>query len=225
MSKRDSGISPQGKLAILGALFGIPILFVVFSQGLGRLIDIAPGIVLVMVILVCDVYSAHICSLLYEYYETDVPLWRWVPCVGEASLLTRKYRNKAFIFYIVALFAGIMSKLPYSILKIFGQLAIQAIPFYMMVIALIGLVGVQIVKGLGLIVIFTDIEGRWKESIRAKLGIISKYKLLLFIPFVRMIGLYALAKPLETLVVFNHSTVNEGAMDSLVDDDDDEYDY
>lgn len=223
--RNNSTITAAGKLGILLAIFGVPAIFFGISFGLQRVIDFAPYVTVVVVLVVCAGYVSHVTGLLYDFYEVNRPLWRFIPCVGELALMTRKYMRIGIILYCVAIMLLGFSVAPYSVTKLFGQGALQAIPFYMMLGSLFILLVLQIVKGIGMAQVFKDVEECWVEQVHTRLGLINKYKPLLFIPFVRMLGLYGLAKPLETLVTFNDRTINSET-DLLVDDEeynDDDY--
>lgn len=212
-----SGITPAGKMGILCILFGIPLLFVGMSWGLGKLSDMFPYAATIIVVLGCDIYANHVGSLLYDFYEGRKPIWAWIPCIGEAAMLPSTYSRIVIPMYPVAIVFGALALAPYSIIKVFGEWAIQALPFWSTIIVLIIMLAVQIIKGIGLCALFTDVEECWLESVHTRVGAIAKFRPLLFFPFIRAIGLYGLAKPLETLVTFNSQTVSDQE-DSVLDE-------
>lgn len=212
-----SGISPIGKLGILCALFGIPLLFLGMSWGLGKLSNMFPYAATIIVVLGCDIYSNHVGALLYDFYEGHKPFWSWIPCIGEVAILPVTYSRILIPLYPLAIFFGLLAFAPYSIIKVFGEWAIQSVPFWATIITLIIMFSIQIIKGIGLCVLFTDVEECWSEKVHTGVGAIAKLRPLLFFPFIRAIGLYGLAKPLETLVTFNQQTVSDQD-DSVLDE-------
>lgn len=218
MSK-SNGISPAGKIGILLTLFGIPCIFIWFSAGFKLLADLAPGIVTVIVVITCDIYAAHVGTLIYRFYESEPPLWRFLPCVGELALMTKKWCRIGIILYIVEILMIAIALAPYGIISVLGDWAIQTLPFYMIFGALIVAAVIQIVKGLGMVEICSDVDEIWFEMTHTSTGAISKAKILMYIPFVRQLGLYSLSKPLETLVTFNQQTYDDANEDTIAEDD------
>lgn len=208
-SRKSKGISPAGKVAILCAVFGIPLLFFASSYGLSKLFDVAPVTLVIVLIVVATVYTAYTSQLMYTFYDVDAPILRFVPCLCEITLIDMKWHTPCYILYLLAIvFAG-ASQLPYSVLKILGDgFAVKA-SFYFVVIAIILLAAVQVLKGIGLMQTMKDIGVEWKRQVHADVGALNKLTPLGFIPFVRVIALYSLNKPLSTLVDFMGTTADD----------------
>ena len=201
-SKRSQGVSPVGKIAILVILFGIPILFGVSSWGLSRLFEIAPYAVVAILIVVSTIYTAYTVSLMYRFYRVDPPILRFIPCVCELALVDIKYYTPCFVLYGGAILFFALSQAPYDILKIFGTSFALSAGFYMMLIAVAFLAAIQVVKGIALTNCLRDIEDEWKKVTHTDLGMIDKFVVFGYIPFVRVIAIYSLNKPLSTMVDF-----------------------
>lgn len=200
--KKQAGISPAGKAAILLVIFGIPVLFFASSYGLSVLFDVAPYAVVAVFMVFATVYTAQTAGLMYEFYEVDKPIMRFVPCLCEVTLLDLKYHRPCYILYAGAIFLIGASQLPYDILKILGEGLSTRLPFYLVVVGLLLLAAIQVIKGIGLMQTMKDISNDWNKRMHTSVGVIDKLTPLGFIPFVRVIALYSLNKPLSTLVSF-----------------------
>lgn len=200
--KKSSGMSPIGKLIILLVLFGVPCFFFLLSWGLDKLYAIAPIILVLIVLLILTVYTSYTIKLLYDYYELPAPVLRFVPCVCEVMMVDVKYHLPCYIMYGVAVVLGVLSQLPYSLLSVFGTDIATSVPFYFIIGSLLVLIAIQVIKGIGIVSGMKDIEEEWKGKTHVDLGIISKFAWCSFIPFVRIIAVYALNKPLSTMVSF-----------------------
>lgn len=211
--KRQEGISPAGKAAILCVIFGIPLLFVLSSWGLSQLYDAVPYAIVLVLLVLCTVYSARIARLMYTYYEVDAPVIRFVPVIGEVCLLDIKYHLPCYIGYAISVLFLVLSLLPYDVLKIFGTGFATNASFYLMLVAIVVALVVQIIIGVGLMHTMKDIAEDWKKQVHADVGAISKFSFFGFIPFVRVIALYALDKPLSTMVDFMGVTSEDAEED------------
>lgn len=211
--KRQEGISPAGKAAILCVIFGIPLLFVLSSWGLSQLYDAVPYAIVLVLLVLCTVYSARIARLMYTYYEVDAPVIRFVPVIGEVCLLDIKYHLPCYIGYAISVLFLVLSLLPYDVLKIFGTGFATNASFYLMLVAIVVALAVQIIIGVGLMHTMKDIAEDWKKQVHADVGAISKFSFFGFIPFVRVIALYALDKPLSTMVDFMGVTSEDAEED------------
>lgn len=208
-SRRNKGISPGGKVAILCVVFGIPLLFVLSSYGLSKLFSVAPYAVVAILILVATAYSAQTAGLMYKFYEVDPTPVRFIPCIGELALVDLKWRPACYILYLVSiLFLG-LSQIPYSVVKLLGDGVALHAPFYLMAIGMVALVIIQILKGIGIAGTMKDIANDWEQVTHVDVGAITKFSLLGFIPFVRIIAIYSLNKPLSTLVEFMGVSVED----------------
>lgn len=220
---KRNGIGATAKVAILLVLFGIPILFVAMSYGLSILFDIAPGAILLLFTFFYGAYSGSVGSALYDFYEVKKPLWTYVPYVGDLWLIDSAYRTPCLILYIIAaIFVG-LALLPYEVLKVFGTSLALTINFYFMIIAIAILAVVQIIKGIGLRNCMRDIKEEWESIFHSSVGALSTFTVCGFLPFVRIITLYALNKPLSTLK-FQHYTASsvEDDVDFVSEEEDEE---
>lgn len=209
----DSGMGPAAKLAIIAVLFGVPILFFASSYGLGILAEKIPAAMVGIIVLVCTAYSARTSGLLYTYYEVQAPLLRFVPCLGEVTLVDRKFWKILYGLYGVAVvFAGI-AFLPYKIASVFGSWFAENHTFIFMIIAMVILAVIQVIKGIGIVGCINDIAADWEAQTRSDVGFIKKFSLLSFIPFVRVVALYGMNKPLDTMVTFMNVTVSDADSD------------
>lgn len=200
--KTQNSISSAGKVGILCAVFGIPALFFATSYGLSVLFDVAPYAVVLVLVAFATAYTAQTSALMYQFYDVDPPVLRFIPCLCEITLLDLKYHIPCYILYVAATFFIGMSLLPYSIMKILGENLATSLPFYLMAIGFVLLGAIQVIKGIGLMQTMKDISGDWKKRMQSSVGVIDKLVPLGFIPFVRVIALYSLNKPLSTLVSF-----------------------
>lgn len=214
-TNQKQGISPAGKVAILCAIFGIPALFALSSYGISKLFDIAPFAVLLVLVVVCTAYTSYTAGLLYDYYEVDKPIIRFIPCVCELSLIDTSYRTLGYILYLLAFVMIGLTQIPYSVLSVLGDTLALNGAFYFMVAAIIFLAGVQILKGYGLMKIMKDVAEEWETQVHTGVGAITKMIPLAYIPFVRVIAIYCLNKPLDTMV----SYMGVSAEDASYEDD------
>lgn len=204
MARKNSsgGISPAGKVAIILVVFGIPLLFAGASWGLDMLFSIAPWAVVVVLLLAVTAYTARTSRLLHEYYEADPPLWRFLPCFCELSLIDRKYRGICLILYALAavMIAGVV--MPYSIASMLGRGFAEFHTFWFGVAFFVIMIVLEAIKGVGIAGCMNDICEDWYEQTHSDVGLIKRFTPLGFIPFVRVIALYSLNKPLDTMVGF-----------------------
>lgn len=212
--KQNNSISPAGKIGILLVIFGIPILFAFSSWGLSKLFDIAPYAVGSVLVLVATIYTAQTSGLMYDFYQVDAPVLRFVPCICELTLIDIKYHLPCYILYVLALIFGGCMLLPYGVLSMLGDNFATSAPFYCMVAALLCLIVIQIIKGIGIMGCMKDIGEEWHKQTHADVGAFSKFSIMGFIPFVRVMALYALNKPLSTMVSFMGVTVEDGEQDN-----------
>lgn len=220
--KQNNGISPAGKLAILLVLFGLPLAFFLSSWGLSRLYEIAPLAIVGVLVVISTAYTAYTAGLMYKFYETPAPVLRFVPCVCELTMIDIKYHTPCYILYVIAIaFVG-ATQLPYSILGTFGQEFATSAPFYFLIVALFVLLIIQVIKGIGMVGCMKDIAEEWHKQTRADVGVFSKFTVLAFVPFVRVMALYAMNKPLSTMVTFMGTTQSDG--DQEVGFEEEEYD-
>lgn len=206
---RNQGMSPAGKIAVLLALFGIPALFFMSSWGLSKVFQTAPIFILALVVIFATAYTAYTAKLLFDFYDVDAPILRFVPCVCEIALTDLKFHIPCYICYVLfIIFAG-LAQVSYGLLKSFGDMIALNAGFYLYLLALLMLVVVQIIKGIGLMRTVKDVSNEWYKQTRVEVGAITKFSFLCFIPFVRVIAFYSLSKPLSTMVSFMGVSVDD----------------
>ncbi len=219
-SKKSRGISPAGKVAILCAVFGVPFLFFASSWGLSKLFEIAPMTLVLVLVVAATIYTAYTSKLMYDFYDVDAPLLRFVPCLCETTLLDMKWHLPCYILYALVLAFFGLSFLPYSALSFLGEDFALDASFYFIVIAIILLAVIQVIKGIGIMQTMKDIAVEWKKQVHADVGALNKLTPLGFLPFVRVIALYSLNKPLSTLVSFMGATVDDADEESTFEEED-----
>lgn len=225
MARRSSssGISPAGKAAVLVVVLGVPVMFFGASWGLDWLFTVAPWAVILVLLLVSTIYTAYTSSLLYTYYEADPPLMRFVPSLCETTIIDRKYHLPCYIFYFLAALCALGAAMPYDIAKIFGNGFVENHTFWFGIAFLVVSVGLQITKGIGIAGCINDIASDWYQQTHSDMGLIKRFTPMGFIPFVRMIALYSLNKPLDTMVSYMGTTASEvGEEDEFIEDDGEE---
>lgn len=221
--KKQQGIDPVVKLIILLAIFGIPILFLGMSWGLFQVFEIAPWLIMLVFAVFYTSYVSMTAKLLYDFYESDRPIATFIPFIGDLWIIDSKYRVPGLVLYFVSILFGILTFLPYSVLSILGQDFALSASFYFMLISILCLAVVQGIKGIGLISCLNDIGKDWCRIMQTSLGVIGVFKVIAFIPFVRIIAIYAINKPLSAFS-FQELTVNSGNDDVAFVADDEEYD-
>lgn len=207
--KKSQGVSPAGKAAIMLIVFGVPALFFASSWGLSKLFELAPYYIVAALVIFATIYTAYTSKLMYDFYEIQAPVLRFVPCVCETTLIDVKYHMPCYILYALAIIFAGLSQLPYSVLKVLGDGFALSAGFYFIIVAIVLLVAIQVIKGIGFIGTMKDIGEEWNRQTHADLGAISRLTPLGFIPFVRVIALYSLNKPLSTMVSFMGVTVDD----------------
>lgn len=218
MAKRKSNsatISPVARLAVLGSVVVIVGLFAAVSFGTAELMDIAPLLIIPVLAIGIAVYTAMTSKLLYEYFEVKPPISRFIPCYGELTLMDNKFLKIGTVLYIVAIVFLAGTQIPYDVAKVLSDDIAFSLPFYCMVAALVVLLAIQIIKGIGFLGCVKTIVAEWDEHVGGSIGIIKTLAWLGFIPFVRVVALYALNKPLSTMVTFNDITVSTDEVEDL----------
>lgn len=224
--KQNVGISPAGKMAILLVVFGIPLIFAVSSWGLSKLYEIAPLAIVGVMVIISTIYTAYTAGLMYKFYETPAPFTRFIPCICELTMIDIKYHVPCYILYVLTVLSLVAMRLPYSIIGMLGQDFATSAPFYFLLLALFFLLIIQIIKGIGMVGCMKDITEEWHKQTRADVGVFSKFTVLGFIPFVRVMALYAMNKPLSTMVTFMGTTVQDGDQEvGFEEESDDDEDY
>lgn len=219
MPRNHKSTNIASSVGIVCAVVGIPTLFILSSFATSWLSGIAPYVLLGIVVVLIAGYNSITSKLLWDFYECEAPWYRFIPCYGELTIMDSKYRKIGTVLYIIALvFLGI-SALPYGILSsVVGSIAID-IPTYAMLLAFVFLGILQVVKGIGLIDCVNTIAGIWEERNHYSSGFIKRFSLLSFLPYVRVLAIYGLNKPLSTMVSFNNETVSGDDTVELVEED------
>lgn len=208
MATRRKNGNPATKAVILLAVIGIPAVFVLAAMGTNIIADRAPYLLLTILAVAIAIYTGITCNLLYDYCETKRPIWSFVPCIGELAMMDSKYAKIGTPLYVVALIFLGLSRLPYSVFSMFGTNLALVLPFYLTLLAFVVLGAIQIVKGLGILGCVKMISSEWQSQMHGELGFIKSFGWLGFIPFVRVMAVYGLNKPLSTLVTFNETTIS-----------------
>lgn len=221
--KQSKGISPIGKIALLAVLFGIPCIFALSSWGLAKVYEIAPWALIIIMLIVCTAYTAYTAGLMYSFYDVDPPVMRWIPCVGELSLIDVKYHAPCYILYALTVIFALATQLPYSVVGKLGADFATRAPFYFLLIALIFAFAIQVIKGIGIMGCMKDVGEDWRKQTHADVGAISKFTPLGFVPFVRVMALYALNKPLSTMVSFMGLTSSDAVEEASFVEEEDEF--
>lgn len=211
--------SPAVRFLILGVIVGLPALFILADKGTAYLLDTVPVAIIAVLAIAVTVYTGMTSSLLYRYYEAKAPWYAWLPCFGELTVMDGKFVKIGTPVYIGALAALGLSMLPYKVTSIFGQTFGLHFPLVMMILCFAALAALQVIKGIGLISCMKVVEAEWKEHTQAELGLIKSFAFMGFVPFVRVMALYALNKPLSTLVQFNAVTASVSSEVTLTEEE------
>lgn len=220
---KATGVSPAGKLGIIAVAFGVPILFFAASWGLDVLFQAAPWVAIVVLVLVATAYTARTSGLLHDYYAVQSPILRFIPCICEVTLIDLKYRPVCYILYGVALVMAGGVAMPYSMASMLGNaFTVNHVVWFGLGCGL-ALAAIQVIKGIGISGCMKDIANDWYSHTHSDVGLIKRFTPLGFIPFVRVIALYSLNKPLDTLVSFAGVDVNDiGQEDEFYEEDEDD---
>lgn len=220
-TKKRNG-SPATKGLILLGVLAVPVLFVLAAMGTSALMDVAPYALIGVLAIAIAIYTGITCNLLYRYCETSPAWYAFVPCYGELAMMDSKFMRIGTPLYILAiLFLG-LSRVPYSMLSFLGQDLALVFPFYSTLIAFVFLGVIQVVKGIGILGCIKMVSDEWEDQMHGSLGFIKSFGWLGFVPFVRVIAVYGLNKPLSTLVTFNNTTISDNDDVVLEEEDEDE---
>lgn len=221
MAKKRNG-SPATKGLILLGVLAVPVVFVLAAMGTNFLMDSAPYALIAVLAIAIAIYTGTTCNLLYDYCETKRPFYSFIPCFGELAMMDVKFLKIGTPLYILALLFLGLSRLPYSVVSFLGQELALVFPFYATLIAFGFLGAIQIVKGIGILGCIKMVSDEWEDQMHGSLGFIKSFGWLGFIPFVRVMAVYGLNKPLSTLVTFNNTTISDN--DDVVLEEEDEED-
>lgn len=196
-------------VGVLLVVIGVPLLFVLGSVGTSWLAEKAPYVLLGVIVVFAAIYSGITSGLLWDFFEEDAPWYRWVPCFGELTIMDSKYLKVGGILYIVALAFFALGRIPYQLVSFLGNKTALNFPFYMTVVAFLVLAAIQVIKGIGIVGCTKTISSVWEERNHTDAGFIKRFSFLGFLPFVRIVAIYALNKPLTTMVTFNEETISD----------------
>ena len=128
-----------------------------------------------------------------------------------------KFTKIGAALYLVASVFLAITQIPYGLLKMLPHAVAINAPFVSMVITLVVLAAVQVVKGVGLWSCMKSVNEEWETYMGVDMGLLYAFTIFGFIPFTRVLTIYALNKPLSTMVTFNDITA-EDTDDTLVVD-------
>ena len=208
-TKSKVGLSASTKLAIIGVIIGTPVLVFLFSVLQTRLLAVSPIAFLALIVIVSAVFNTRTCKLLYTFYELETPVIAYLPCIGETALIDQSLKRASIALYAVVLFTLGISFLPF---KVFGWMGISkstTLKIVLMWVAIVLLIIIQILKGIGIRGTMKDVSNAWIEARGTTSGIISKFSIFGFVPILRVLCFYGLSKPLSTMVEFDGVTVSD----------------
>ena len=209
MAKKKSKSNPLVNGLILATVVGVPAIFALAAVGTSMLSESAPYILIAVIAVIAAIYNGMTCNLLYDYYEVRRAWYAFIPCFGELCLMDEKFMKIGSVPYVLAVLCLGASQIPYSVFGFLGDKTAINMPLFFVLIAFVMLFIVQIVKGIGLIGCVKNVSDEWEEQIGGTIGFIKSFSWLGFIPFVRVMAIYGLNKPLSTLVTFNDITVSD----------------
>ena len=199
MKKKNNGAV---KALVLAVIVGIPLMLWGVSTLTSTLAEVAPLALIAVIVVFAAIYTAVTAKLLYDFYDVEAPWYRWVPCYGELTLGDARYVKYGSIAYAIAVAFFGLSRLPYSITKVLGGQLATDLPFYMTIVAFAALLVVQIIKGISLIDCTKTVAEEWERVNHTDAGFIKRFAFLGFLPFVRVLAIYGLNKPLTSMVTF-----------------------
>lgn len=205
---KQNKLSSKAKIAILLVIVVVPSLFAAAAVGTSKLFTAAPIVLIAALLIASGIYTGYVATRLYKFFGVSCPWYAYVPCFGEVALLDGTFINPATILYVTAAVLIGIGQLPYSVMKILGDFAMVA-PFWFTASGFVALAIIQIIKGVGMAKTMRVVSDIWEERFHTSLGLIRASTLLNFIPFVRVISVYCLAKPLSTMVDFNGMNVQD----------------
>ena len=211
--------SYTASLWFLAIIIVIPAIFFASSFLGDKLLSLSPIVAVCVIAVVASIYTSYVSGLLWSFLEYDAPIVRFVPCFGELTLMETKYMTAGTVFYIIAAIFFGLTFLPYSVLSFLGTEMAMNMPFIFMVIAFISLGAVQIIKGIGIMNCTSNIAEIWEDKIGSDAGFIKRFGFLGFIPFVRVLSIYALSKPLSTMVTFMGETISDDSDVDLLEEE------
>lgn len=224
MAKKRTGVDTGTKAMVFLGFLGIIVLFVGMVFLTDVLASVSTYISLALFVVVITYYTSDAVALMYDFYETDRPIGRFIPFICEFYLLDVKLRRICYSLTGLVIALVVLARLPYSVKAVFGESFALSSSFYLMFAALVILVILEITIGVGLISTIGDICNDWRRIVKTDVGSIKRLSIFAFIPFVRVFAIYALRKPLDTLVTFRNETYSSDAEVDVVSEDDDDYD-
>ena len=210
MAAKKKNQNPFSRLIVLAAIVGVFALFVCAVFVTDALFSVAPIAFVGVTVVFIALYNAITAGLLYDFYEVEAPWYRFVPCFGEFATMDSSYIKIGLPLYITSIAVFAIGRLPYTVFSFLGEELSIRMPFYTTVLALVFALAIQVVKGIGFLNCMKTVEAEWEERMHTSLGLIKSFSLLGFIPFVRVATIYAINKPLSTLVTFMDITYDNG---------------
>lgn len=190
----NNKIKPVVKLMMLGITLGVMIMFVVFIKGTDLVASQSYFGLAAVTLLGCTFFSAVTCGKLYDYFKVKRPLLRFVPCLGELSLIDFRFRRVGLMLYAAAAVVGVVLYL--------NVLPGVSTPFYVALVLLALLASIQVVKGIGLRAAYMELEQDWVKISGHSAGALKLFILFGYLPFIRIYLVYSINKILMTLVTF-----------------------
>ena len=201
--------NPAVNAFILLCIVAIPVLFFLVDFISEKLLATAPYVLVGIIVIASTVYTAMTSGLLYDYFESDAPWYRFIPFIGELTLMDGQWTTPGLITYGIGFIFLALSQLPYSLLSSLGHSFALSFPFYATMAAFGVLVIAQIITGIGMTKLMGVLADEWEEHMDGEIGSIKSLAILSFIPIVRVIAIYAINKPLSTMVTFYEMSIDD----------------
>lgn len=218
--------SPKAKLCILGFIVAVVVGFIFFVRIGDSPTRISLYITSIVIMLAGCFFTSDTIKLLYKFYEQKAPWQRFIPVINEFHAIDMKFRIAAYIFLVIGTILTLIGILPYSIKSIFGDTFATEGSYFMLFVAFIIFVIMQIIVGIGTFLAIKDVKEEWMHLIGTDIGMIKILGAFSIFPVLRILSYYALRKPLDTLVAYNNLTVNSSnAINIISEDDDDDNEY
>ena len=188
---------------------GVVICFIMMGKVSDMLLSAAPWATVLLITLLCHIYTVMTVRNLYKFYEMAAPWTAYIPCYGELTLMDKKFYMVGTALYGLIIVFGIGSFLP--LYKLNSALA--DIPFYMLMSVLVFVVLLQLVKGLGIIDQARCVFREYSDIRKDNTGAARHLIWFGFLPFVRIIALRSINQPLSSMVNFMHVTAQDAEED------------
>ena len=217
-AKKKSSVDPKSQLMLLFILVGIPACFIVFSILSDKLMSMAPVAMVGLLVVATAIYTAMTARMLYKYFGGSAPWYSYIPCFGETTIADSSCVKWSIPFYALAILFGVLTIVPANVFSFLPGTLEMRMPVYFVFAAVLMLVSVQIVKGIGIYNCCKFLDGECVDKLGTDIGILRVLSALAFVPFVRMVALYAVNTSLTKLVVFAERTISDTDSDELISD-------